>query len=214
MRNELIGIIAEGKEDQDVIKNILRAFGFDGKTEVRYIRPSLSYDATALSNQQTIGTLQGVKNSCIQRTDFDRAFIITGINYMVIQMDTAEIENQDFEFKRPPKTKNLNYASELRGLCIDKINEWLQNNYENQLFYAITIEETEAWLLTIFEKSDSTKSANPKQKLFHDFREHISGKSYDVISKPFSKLKDLIHFAKNNSSLKVFVEQLEEKLHR
>jgi len=38
MRNEIIGIIAEGAEDQGVIKNILRAFGFDG-SEIKLIRP-------------------------------------------------------------------------------------------------------------------------------------------------------------------------------
>ena len=56
MRNELIGIISEGSEDQGVIHTILRSFGFDG-SEIRKIRPSLAFDAT--DNQQS-GTFQGI----------------------------------------------------------------------------------------------------------------------------------------------------------
>ena len=69
-----VGIIAEGTEDQSVIKNILRAFDIDGYS----IRPSLSVDESRkhLANQSTIGTFQGVKNACIQRDDFERALNI------------------------------------------------------------------------------------------------------------------------------------------
>ena len=52
-----VGIIAEGTEDQSVIKNILRAFDIDGYS----IRPSLSVDESRkhLANQSTIGIFVG-----------------------------------------------------------------------------------------------------------------------------------------------------------
>ena len=59
MRGERVGIISEGKEDFGVLKNIFRAFGFDG-SEIIPIRPALSTDATDKhDNQQTIGTTHG-----------------------------------------------------------------------------------------------------------------------------------------------------------
>jgi len=130
-----------------VLRNILRAFGFDGRLEIVAIRPSLGMDKTAKEQQKSIGTLQGVKNACILREDFEFAFANKDINYMVVQLDTAEIDNQDFVFVKPQKSNNPNYATELRNKTIDQINEWLHKNYTDKLFYAITIEETEAWLL-------------------------------------------------------------------
>ncbi len=212
MRNQIIGIIAEGKDDQMVIRNILRAFGFDGNLEVKNIRPSLATDyTTQATQQQTIGTLQGVKNACILREDFDIAFANKDINFMVIQMDTAEIDYQDFIFVKPQKTDIQNYATELRNKTIDQMNEWLQNNYTEKLFYAITIEEIEAWLLTLFENTETTKSAKPKEKLFNNHFGKIENKTYAKISEPFKKLKDLKNYAKNNISLNEFVIDLEKK---
>ena len=78
MRGQLIGIISEGAEDFGVLKNIFRAFGFDG-SEIIALRPALSKDATDRHNDpQTIGTFQGVKNACVgkngKRPDFENFF--------------------------------------------------------------------------------------------------------------------------------------------
>lgn len=148
MRNEIIGIISEGVEDQGVIKNILRVYGFDG-SEIKFIRPGLSKDATDRHHdQQSIGTIQGVKNSCVgkdgKRPDFEKALLLLDCNNIVIHIDTAEIEEQDFKFIRPQKTGNENYCKELRKSVIELISDWLDNNYQDSLLYAIAIEETEA----------------------------------------------------------------------
>ena len=123
MRGELVGIISEGAEDYGVLKNILRALGFDG-SEIIAIRPTLSKDATDKhDNQQTIGTFQGVKNACEgkdgKRPDFEQ-FFNTQIDakYIVVQIDTAEIDRQNFEFIKPVKEGNPNYSTELRAASI------------------------------------------------------------------------------------------------
>lgn len=116
-----IGIIAEGRTDQAVIKNILRGIGFDSSV-VQEIRPSLQKDETDLQakNAQTIGTWQGVKNSCLNREDFEYFFNITDNKYIIIQLDTAECEQADFNIKRPKKDNNPNYSTELRAILIEK----------------------------------------------------------------------------------------------
>lgn len=134
----VIGIIAEGTEDQAVIKNILKGVAkiLDIEIDTRPIRPDLKKDETDKhNNQQTIGTFQGVKNACEgidgEREDFDKFFFIEDSAFMTIQLDTAEIENQNFEFTRPIKENNPNYSTALRQNVIDLINGWLENNYEN-----------------------------------------------------------------------------------
>jgi len=229
MRNEFIGIISEGVEDQGVLRTILRAFGFDG-SEIKAIRPDLGLDATDRhNNQQTIGTIQGVKNSCIGvngvRADFDQFFALLDCNTIVVQMDTAEIE-QNTSIVRPTKSNNSSYSSELRELVIHEINEWLEGKYKDQLLFAITIEEMEAWCLTIFETNDTTGVVNSKDKLTkHLNRNNLTyrylrlnpttmrSRYFEEITKKyrFHKLATLKGFAEKNQSLKSFVLSLEER---
>jgi len=231
MRNEIINIIAEGAEDIGVLRSILQAFGFDG-SEIIPIRPGLSTDATdKYKDNQTIGTFQGVKNSCIgkngKRTDFERAFCTSDSNYMVIQLDTAEIEKHDFEFKRPLKQNNENYCLELRNSVIDVIDGWLEQNYKDKIFYAISIEELEAWCLTIFENKNTVNIVNVKEKLSkHLNRKNLTfsdlkcdptkdkTKYFEKVTKEyyFHKIPKLKEFAEKNHSLKYFIQSLEEKL--
>lgn len=231
MRGELVGIISEGAEDFGVLKNIFRAFGFDG-SEIIAIRPTLSKDASDKhNNQQTIGTFQGVKNACIgtdgKCPDFDKFFTQIDAKYIVVQIDTAEIDRHDFPFVRPIKENNPNYSSELRTSAINLISNWLSNNYTEQLFYAISIEELEAWCLTIFENDDTTYLENLKSKLqnhlqrknmtYRDLKCHPTKQKsayFETFTAKykFHKLTNLKQFAAKNQSLNDFIASIEEKL--
>ena len=229
MRGQLIGIISEGAEDFGVLKNIFRAFGFDG-SEIIALRPALSKDATDRHNDpQTIGTFQGVKNACVgkdgKRPDFENFFERQiDAKYIVVQMDTAEIDRHDFPFVRPAKEGNSNYSIELRTAAIDLINNWLSNNYSDKIFYAVSIEELEAWCLTLFETGDTTYSVNVKSKLNnHLLRNNLTydklrchpktGKSlyFEAFTKKykFHKLANLKQFAAKNQSLNDFIASIE-----
>lgn len=227
MRGEIIGIIAEGAEDQGVLKTIFKAFGFDD-SEIRLIRPALSKDAT--DNHQTIGTLQGVKQACLgkagKRDDFDKAFVILDCKNIAIHIDTAEIDQQDFECVRPKKVGNNNYCVELRALAINIINGWLEGNFQDELLYAISIEEVEAWCLTIYEQRNTVEIIDSKNKLRqHLERDNLTYKKlkldpkkdkkeyFEAFTKKkgFDKLKKLKAFANFNQSLKDFIHSIEEK---
>lgn len=212
------GIIAEGTEDQAVIKNILRAFNIDGYS----IRPSLSVDESRqhLANQSTIGTFQGVKNACIQRDDFERALNILGDDFLVIHLDTAEIDQHDFPFIRPNKT-DTDYCVQLRQKVIEQINAWLDNNYPKQLLYAICIEEMEAWILTLYLEQDTTKIVDVKKKLIQTLStKNITSKGCSTnadfyekkVSRNFRKKKNLQKHLSHNQSLLAFVESINAKL--
>jgi hypothetical protein len=210
------GIIAEGDSDQVVIRNILKSFGID-KSDVLFIKPNNQQDETDLVGlgDQTIGTFQGVKNACLgndgKRPYFIKAFEISDVQYMIIHLDTAEIDNQNFSPVRPIKTNNPNYSTELRAKTIELINTWLENNYQEQLLYAISIEEIEAWCLTVYAKKgdvDTANSANPKSTLSHQMKGKKSN-SVEVISEYFRKKKRLDKCTPFNQSLKDFVDSVE-----
>lgn len=213
-----IGIIAEGSEDQIVIKNILRSFGIDG-SDIELIKPALKYDQTDIHNPDnlTVGTLQGVKNACVgynaYRVYFERFFADEDSKFIVIHVDTAEIDSQDFVFVKPIKTGNANYATELRKQVIELIDNWLANNYKNQILYAVAIEEIEAWCLAIYTETDTILSANPKKKLKEQIIPRLNIKyDFEEISKPFRKKKNIAKFQKYNQSLSDFVSSIKDKL--
>jgi hypothetical protein len=227
MRNQIIGIISEGIEDQGVLKNILRAFGFDG-SEIRFIRPDLSKDASDRHhNQASIGTFQGVKNACISRDDFERAFSVLACANMVVHLDTAEIDQQGVLSSRPQKEGNPTYSTELRNAVINLVNTWLEGNYSDKLLYAISIEEIEiAWCLTCFETRDTAAFANAKDKLqrlldrknlsYRDLRLNPVTQQreyFEAITKEkdFHKPKKLKQYVEYNQSLKDFILSVEER---
>ena len=233
MSDERIGIISEGIEDQGVIITILKAFGFAGN-DIIPIRPDLSKDATDLNApDRTIGTFQGVKNACLgkdgERADLDEFFFVANNKNIIIHVDTAEIEHHDFPFKRPVKVGNADYSTEMRSSLIEVIKGWLGNEYEDEIIYAIAIEEIEAWVLTAFEKKDTSSIGDSKGRLgkilskknltykklkldpTKDKREY-----FQVITKElkFHKPKELRKHCTKNCSLSDFVLELEAKFPR
>lgn len=212
-----IGIIAEGETDQIVIENILIGLGVDA-ADVIQLRPKYRTDETDKGYQG--GTWQGVKNDCLERIEFDRFFQIADNELIIIQLDTAECEETDFGVLRPTKENNANYATELRQNVIQKVNTWLDNHYENKLLYAITIEEMESWILTIYLNEDTVQRINPKPKLQAELtRKNVTNKGcrnkkdfFDKQTIDFRKKKNLNVFVARNKSLSDFTESVKAKL--
>jgi hypothetical protein len=230
MSDERIGIISEGIEDQGVIITILKAFGFTGN-DIIPIRPDLSKDATDLNApDRTIGTFQGVKNTCLgidgEREELDEFFFIANNKNIIVHVDTAEIEHHDFPFKRPVKVGNANYSTEMRSSLIEVIRGWLSDEYEDEIIYAIAIEEIEAWVLTAFETKDTSSIGDSKGKLGKILtRNNLTYKNlklnptkhkkeyFEAITKKmkFHKPKELKKHCAKNCSLSDFVSELEAK---
>lgn len=210
-----IGIVAEGRSDQNVIENILKSFSIESHN-VKKLRPELAYDATDIyQKNRTFGGWQNVKNDCIERAIFDKFFYINENKFVIIQIDTAECEEKDFGISKPPKNNLSEYSISLRNQVIEKINIWLGNKYTDKLFYAISIEEIESWILTKYLETETTKSANPKTRLKKIITEKgiklkvtTEADFYKEITKDFGKLKLLNVYKAKNQSLKDFIESL------
>lgn len=223
-----IGIIAEGTTDQAVLKNIFKGLKYDS-SDLTYLRPDLSMDETdkqyhKKNNTDTFGGLEYVKQDCLERTKLDKFFMIADNQYIIIQLDTLEINQVELHIQKPKKQNNSNnilnlkyYAEKVRESAINLINQWLQHHYQDKLFYAICTEEMEAWLLTIYDKNikETTQAADPKAKLQHILKgKLLNGEQscYIEISKPFRKHKNLLTYCQSNESLKLFVDSVPLKI--
>lgn len=162
-----VGIIAEGRSDAAVITNILKGkLGID-RSDIQYLAPELEFDQTDLEQQMRLEQFSNweiVKQKCCEQTVFSGFLDSVDDNrFIVIHLDTAERLLKGYDVTEPKKEKHDQYSNRLRENVVSKINEWLNNNYSERLAYAIAIEETDAWVLTIFSKDkDTSVHHNPK----------------------------------------------------
>ena len=165
-----IGIIAEGNADLAVIENILATRGIDS-SQIIALRPELRVDEydrnnPNIQNERTFGSWTNVMKDCKdkERAVFEKFFFIETNKHIIIQLDTAETDK--YEVSRPLNNKkDETYFTQLRQNVINKISEWLENNYQEQLIYAIAIEEIDAWVLTIYTNGRTDNITDPKSKL-------------------------------------------------
>ncbi len=213
-----IGVISEGHADRAVIQNIIAGLTGLDRNDIEAIRPIYTTDETdkAILNTKTFSTWSVVKEECEKRELIDGFLAFEGQDFVVIHIDTAEAEH--YGIKRPEK-KSPTYCEDLRALVVQQINSWLKKAMSNEILYAVAIEETDAWILTIYDPHDSTTSARPKEKL--DFvlgkKEINSTSDYDnflLISKPLSKDKEIRkgNFLSYNCSLNAFFEEVKTKV--
>jgi hypothetical protein len=212
-----IGIISEGRPDQAVIENILDGVFED--FEPILLRPDLKKDVTdvQLGNSAAAGGLSRVKTDCEEKILFEKFFdqMNDGKDFLIIQLDTDNIEES--LITRPSKKENKDYVKELRVNVIEKIKEWLSDtSYDENLVFAISVEELEAWMLPIFESRNSISYMNPKTRLKRILRTKNKStaetpENYSSLSKPFKKKKELTKCAKHNESLQLFIDDLEKQ---
>jgi len=219
-----IGIIAEGPGDVAVLANILRGkLGIDGK-DILPIRPELSADETDLHErrEETFSNWALVKRECVERAKIE-AFLtpFEGERLVVIHVDTAEAGLAGYDVERPRPGDGA-YADELRRRVVEAINRWLDGHFIAEVRHAVAVEETDAWVLTLFSNKDTASHPDPKKALHRALNKPnvLSDKErrrifqlrafafYDELSRPFRKARELERCAGRNRSLQLFVDSL------
>jgi len=214
-----IGIISEGHSDRAVIASlILRASSLEW-SDIKALRPVYKFDATdlAISDDKSKSNWTHIKNECESKELISAFLSIEGQDFVAVHIDTAEAEL--YEVDRPAKG-DKSYCSELRQKVISKIQTWLGCEYVNNVLYAVAIEETEAWLLSIYtDMKDTTVSAKPKEKLSFELgrkgiNSTVNESNFADLSKPFRKMKEkeFQGILKTNCSLLEFFNEVSEKL--
>lgn len=223
----VFGIIAEGVGDGAVIRNILYGLNLiESDEDIRYLRPEFGMDATDLSEAK-FSNWTLVKQECTERVKFEE-FLNSPIleeRAIILQIDTAECELKGYDVPRP--SKDANYSENLRNAVVEKINEWLNQQFLEKIYYAISIEEMEAWIHTLYEEKDTTKFIDPKAKLqqfltkkaskdkkfskaWKKFKNRTESAKADFLSQDFQKItkRKVKICLSRNKSLQLFVESL------
>jgi len=208
-----IGVISEGHSDRAVIANII--FGIAGidSSDIEALRPLYLLDETdkALRPPETFSSWSVVKEECENRELIDGFLAIDGQDFVIIHLDSAESAQYGVN-----RTAN---KLELRDLIIRQINSWLKNQHSDSILYAIAIEETDAWILTIYEAKDSTTTIRAKERLSRVLGKNQVNSSptfdnYLILSKPFRKSKNVKQggYLSYNHSLEAFCKEIETKV--
>ncbi|MCL2651205.1 MAG: TetR family transcriptional regulator [Candidatus Azobacteroides sp.] len=223
-----VAIIAEGRGDLAVITNILKGKLNIDKSEIFCLLPEYEFDQTDLAkmDEKSFSSWTLVKSKCQNRDDLDIFLGLYENAFLVIQIDTAERGEKGYDVGFPQRVKNQNqndYCTALRGNVICKINEWLENDFPEKIAYAICIEEIEAWIMTLYGETGTSKSAQPKETFNRILNRKFSNSKdrlilleqneflkMEKLSKSFAKKRILKEIQKNNKSMDLFCDNLQE----
>jgi len=224
----IVGIFAEGRGDLAVITNILKGSLNIDRSDIKYQLPEYDKDQTDLSvmPEEQFSSWTVVKKVCQERQKIDEFFDspIDQESIIVLHLDTAERHREDYNIIEPVKNNDLDikeYGNQLRSNVINKVNEWLENSYQEKIAYAIAIEETDAWVLTIYDNSNTDTSSHqrPKERLNNLLNQALRQKEknilraktfdkYEWLSSDFRKKRKLLVCTTKNESLKLFCDSL------
>jgi hypothetical protein len=226
----MIGIIAEGPSDAEVVKSVLIGTLGIESGQIRTLLPSDSYDASQLAAwgiDPNFSNWTLVIEECKSKkliTDFIDAL---GNESIIIHLDTDKVEEPNYCGSRPTKDKNNleQYSISLRDQIVQSIDQWLGSPYNTKAAHAIAIEEIEAWLIPLFEsnlRKDTCEPPNAKSRLEkllskqlpdRDHKAHYqksAGDRYTFLSKSLRQKRHLTNSRNKSKSLDLFCEELEQ----
>jgi len=219
-----IGIIAEGFSDVAVIRSVVRKLipAIDSFT---LLRPRERFDETDLqelnfSNWQLV--LESCQDEHLMSGFFEE---LDGEALLVVHIDTAERGEKGFDIQAPMRSRKTNYSrysETLRENVRNKLTTLIPERFQEKIAYAIAIEETDAWLIPLFEstRNDTSSHTNAKEMLSYLVGKDKKSKrkfidtdrkilDYQKLGKELAKA---LHQARNhNKSLDLFCIDLEEK---
>lgn len=166
-----VRIIAEGPADKDVIKALVRKLTGVKSENIITILPSDTVDETDRFSGN-FSNWQLVLENIADKSFWEKAMAtITEVDYFfAIHIDTAERGEVGYDVNQPIRTGVADwkqYAADLRKEVVQKMKLLIPPQYHNRIAYAIAIEETDAWILPLFEnvKQDTASHAQPKERL-------------------------------------------------
>jgi len=218
-----IGIIAEGFADANVIKALVQKLTGCKDVDIYLLRPEEIFDETDL-NAMNFSNWNLVFESCRDEVLLDAFFEeIEGDAILVVHIDTAERGSKGYDVDIPQRSRGVDYSEYsvlLRGNVKSKIESLIAEPYRDRIAYAIAIEETEAWLIPLFDKGSGDTSSHVRVK------EHLSSligvdkknvkkyidtrhKSLDYVKLGKELAKNLNRCRCRNKSLDLFCDDIE-----
>lgn len=199
-----IGIIAEGDTDFVALQNIL--IGYFDKDIMGYVNQ-------LQPKRGQMGGWSRVLNYC-GTIDFKNDFIDN--DFMVIQIDTDKSFELPFDVPHEENGVKIsvehlieNVKERFRKLFEKAFGVDFFSNYAQRILFAITVHETECWLLPLYYPKE--KEAESIKNCYETLNRKVKGlqktyKIYDALSDDFTAPKKLEKASQANPSLKIFIE--------
>lgn len=154
-----------------VVKGVLKALTGIEMSDIQSIRPTETIDETDKAELQ-FSNWGLVLNSCQDETLLDSFFeMLEDEALLVVHIDTAERGEVGFGVLDPHRTGHPDwkeYSQQVRANVKTKMESLVPERFRNKVAYAIAVEETDAWLIPLFEsqqRRDSASHFNAKEKL-------------------------------------------------
>jgi hypothetical protein len=210
----IFGLACEGVTDQTVLENIL--YGYYGKDyediddEIQRVQPP--FDDT--DNKGGWTRLFDYLNS--DRFEDD----VINNNYLIIQIDTDVSEKIGFEVSSLNIT-TIEFIEKIIERLIAQIDKEknIYQQYKKNIIFAISVHSLECWVLPLYLKKKGEIIHNCFDKLCKEVPKTSkklkvikNSNSYDKLSRPFLKHKELLKIASKNSSFQIFINSLPNEI--
>ncbi|CAA6824293.1 MAG: Unknown protein [uncultured Sulfurovum sp.] len=208
-------LACEGITDQIVIENILCGFYKDYDDldeEIQPLQPP--YDVT--TQKQKKGEFGGWEVLLEYLSEKRFRDDVLNSEYVIIQIDTDISEHINFGvLQQNLSTKEL--IDQVRERLITQIDSKKEFYVQCQekIIFAISVHSLECWILSIYKSNKSEKIAGCFEALQRESKKIKVDKNYttyDKLSRPFLKHKELMKIVSKNSSFQIFINHLPEKL--
>lgn len=199
-----IGIIAEGDTDFVTFQNIL--IGYFDKDVTGYINQ-------LQPKPRQMGGWSRVLKYC-ETINFKNDFVDN--DFIIIQIDTDRSFEMPFDVAHERNGQKLS-VEELIENIKERFRKGFESvfgndflpNFEHRILFAITVHETECWLLPLHYSKE--KEAESIKNCYETLNKKVKGlqkayKIYDALSDDFNAPKKLEKASQANPSFKIFIE--------
>lgn len=235
-----VGIIAEGRTDFAVVANILQGKLGVARHKLTPLRPRFALDETdragrGVPDADSFSNYETVLAECSAPHEKLLDFLdtqILGPRFVVVHIDTDRCDAPGFGVARPekkPKAAGESYSATLRERVAARLDALLGPELRRQVCLAVAVEETEAWILTLWDAADLRDTGlrgNPKKYLMEKVVGDAMGKQpprprakgetehdyFDFLSAGFRDAAVLVACGGRSQSLAAFLGELNERL--
>lgn len=208
-------LACEGVTDQIVIENILCGFyknHDDLDEEIQPLQPP--YDVT--TQKQKEGEFGGWEMLLAYLSE--KRFRDDALNsgYVIVQIDTDISEHVNFNVSQ----HNLSTLELIEKVIerlitqIDSKKEFYEEHRE-KIIFAISVHSLECWILPLYKSAKNEKVSACFEALQRESKKIKVNKNYttyDKLSRPFLKHKELTKIVSKNSSFQIFINRLPVEL--
>jgi len=214
------GFITEGVTDQVVIEYILNGYFDTDDIDINELQPLR--DETDQNRSKNYGGWKLVFDYC-ESAKFKEAFQFN--DYIIIQIDTDVSEEVHYDISKQDENGKVLEVIDLIKRVKEKfknlMGENFFNSHEEKIIFAISVHSIECWLLPLYYTDkkrykivNCLRTLNSALNKKEDFTIDPKNKNvayYRKIAENFCKHKELMRLYKENPSLKIFIEEIENR---